>query len=285
MSAFVTAWTLRWMGSTAHCEPSATAAVPQRAHPVRAWWARRRFAYGQTGSGKSYTLFGQENDPTVFGAGHGPLPASAGIIPRAIRDVFAGVRAAPAGRSITLHCSFMQIYNENLFDLLRDPARQVPLAVHEDSASGIFVEGLSEFAVRNQQDCFELLQRGDENRAIRQTYMNEHSSRSHAIFQLTVRSAVTAVRAAPHSRVGMVLAQVEQRDADTDTVTRSKLNLVDLAGARSRRPNAAPCRRPPVSDAGRAGSEKWNMGVDMDDPHIAEMTNINLRSAPRAPLL
>lgn len=91
--------------------------------------------------------------------------------------------------------------------------RQAPLSIHEDSTHGIYVRGLSEFMgsfpgsaprargppsippaglhrpVRSRHDCLQLLRMGDDNRAIRHTHMNEFSSRSHAIFQLTVRDA------------------------------------------------------------------------------------------------
>lgn len=135
-----------------------------------------------------------------------------------------------ADAQATVFCSFVQIYNEQIFDLLRDTQMNAPLEIHEDRKNDIFVEGLSEYAVRSVSDCLQLLQCGEQNRAVRSTHMNQVSSRSHSVFQLLL----------------------EQRRKD-GTVLKSKFNLVDLAG-----------------------SEKWNMGTEMQDHHISEMTNINL---------
>ncbi|KAJ8530358.1 hypothetical protein ON010_g14553 [Phytophthora cinnamomi] len=186
------------------------------------------FAYGQTGSGKSFTMFGAETDLSRYRPGL--QNSQAGIIPRAIKEIFAATVQMEADAQATVFCSFVQIYNEQIFDLLRDTQMNAPLEIHEDRKNGIFVEGLSEYAVRSVSDCLQLLQCGEQNRAVRSTHMNQVSSRSHSVFQLLL----------------------EQRRKD-GTVLKSKFNLVDLAG-----------------------SEKWNMGAEMQEHHISEMTNINL---------
>jgi len=81
-----------------------------------------------------------------------------------------------------VYCSFLQIYNEKLFDLLQDRRSDKPLQIREDKHNGIFVEGQSEYVVNNAQDCFMLLKRGEQSRITRQTSSNIHSSRSHTIF-------------------------------------------------------------------------------------------------------
>lgn len=88
----------------------------------------------------------------------------------------------------TLYCSFIQIYNEKLYDLLQDPDIEHPLVIREDKNAGIFVEGLTEYVVEKDRDCFILLKRGERNRVTRSTYMNASSSRSHSIFQLHIES-------------------------------------------------------------------------------------------------
>ncbi|GMF50816.1 unnamed protein product [Phytophthora fragariaefolia] len=186
------------------------------------------FAYGQTGSGKSFTMFGAETDLSRYRPGL--QNSQAGIIPRAIKEIFAATVQMEADAQATVFCSFVQIYNEQIFDLLRDTQMNAPLEIHEDRKNGIFVEGLSEYAIRSVSDCLQLLQCGEQNRAVRSTHMNQVSSRSHSVFQLLL----------------------EQRRKD-GTVLKSKFNLVDLAG-----------------------SEKWNMGAEMQEHHISEMTNINL---------
>jgi hypothetical protein len=67
----------------------------------------------------------------------------------------------------TVYCSFLQIYNEKLFDLLQDRKNDKPLHIREDKHAGIFVEGQSEYVVSNTQDCFKLLKRGETSRITR----------------------------------------------------------------------------------------------------------------------
>ena len=147
--------------------------------------------------------------------------AKLGIIPRSIEHIFNELeqkyyRAMEEGNTdanpddFTVYCSFLQIYNEKLFDLLQDRHGEKPLNIREDKHAGIFVEGQSEYAVSNAADCYTLLKRGEASRITRQTRSNIHSSRSHTIFQLLVEANK------PNAR-GMLM--------------RGKLNLCDLAGS------------------------------------------------------
>ncbi|CAM9568010.1 unnamed protein product, partial [Laminaria digitata] len=108
--------------------------------------------------------------------------------------------------------SLVQLYNEQLYDMLRDPQRQHPLAIHEQPQAGIYVQGLSEYAVHSAEECLQLLKIGREHRAIRETHMNQASSRSHSIFQIVVEQKRRSAR-------------------DGERILRSKFNLVDLAGS------------------------------------------------------
>ena len=155
------------------------------------------FAYGQTGSGKTYTMCGPEDEETV-----GP---KRGIIPRALETLFARLKTAGS-----MFCSFTQIYNEKIFDLLRDPEMGTSLNIHNDSDGSIFVKGLSQFKIRTLDDALMLLERGAINRATRSTTMNQSSSRSHSVFQVILTQPLKG-------KGGSVL--------------QSKLNLVDLAGS------------------------------------------------------
>lgn len=145
------------------------------------------FAYGQTGSGKTYTMFGQHWDDNSKGQQNtiGGLRFDGdidrflrdkerlGIIPRSIEYVFtdlerlvnerfeANFANASFDPGFTVYCSFLQIYNEKLFDLLQDRDQSRPLVIREDKYAGIFVEGQSEYVVTNAQDCFTLLKRGE----------------------------------------------------------------------------------------------------------------------------
>ena len=170
------------------------------------------FAYGQTGSGKSHTMFGPPGH--VQNLSHGAdLDRDSGVIQRAIVDVFERVKASRQVNeddAIQYRCSFLQIYNEQVFDMLSDPKRARPLDVHEHTRDGVFVSGLQQVRVQTVGDMLKLLRRGERARAVRETNMNQGSSRSHSIFQFTVERKLTA---------------------GAQFATRSKFNLVDLAGS------------------------------------------------------
>jgi Kinesin motor domain len=158
------------------------------------------FAYGQTSSGKTHTMQGPSSAETIVGPKRSLRPGQdAGVIPRAVADLFSGVQAmieaevqhpdsaAGGGPRISLWCSLVQIYNEQVYDMLRDPHRSHPLAIHDDAASGsTYCQGLSEYAVHSAAECLQLLRTGEDHRAVRETHMNQASSRSHSIFQVEI---------------------------------------------------------------------------------------------------
>jgi hypothetical protein len=178
-------------------------------------------AYGQTGSGKTFTMFGAEWEsnnpaPQVYYENRLPRPikkstrpaiSKGGIIPNSILHLF---QSLPNNKPVTIYCSFLQIYNEKIFDLLQNPSRDKPLNIREERENGIFVENLAEYVVESVEDCIYLLRQGDKNRVVRQTKFNHHSSRSHTIFQLLVESDKANKRG---------------------VIKRAKLNLCDLAGS------------------------------------------------------
>ena len=172
------------------------------------------FAYGQTGSGKTHTMFGpkwEESIANILSGGYKNNDFFAnvenhGLIPRTISHLFNTINM----ETHTMYCSFIQVYNEKLYDLLQDPEIEHPLIIREDKMAGMFVEGLTEYVVEKDRDWFILLKRGERNRVTRSTYMNASSSRSHSIFQLLIESNKVDSN-------GMFI--------------RSKLNLWDLAGS------------------------------------------------------
>ena len=154
--------------------------------------------YGQTGSGKTHTMFGSDWSNIIRrGGGERQEQATflrsieqdenyAGIIPRTIHLLF-GELITRRRKFIKVYCSFLQIYNEQMADLLHDEPRQPQkLLIHENKQDGIYVEGLNEVAVEDPDQCLELMRRGERNRVVRQTHMNVKSSRSHTIFTLLV---------------------------------------------------------------------------------------------------
>jgi kinesin family protein 3/17 len=135
-----------------------------------------------------------------------------GVIPRAIAEIFETSKSRDV-LQCSIYCSFVQIYNENLYDMLRDSNMDVPLTIREDQQrKEIYVQGLSEYNVKSVADTLNLLQIAEENRAIRETHMNQFSSRSHSIFQIFVE-------------------QKRLAEDGGEIQLRAKFNLVDLAGS------------------------------------------------------
>ncbi|XP_073190970.1 kinesin-like protein KIF9 isoform X5 [Lepidochelys kempii] len=158
--------------------------------------------YGQTGAGKTYTMTGATESYK-----------HRGIIPRAIQQVFRAVEER-IDQSITVRMSYLEIYNETLFDLLstmpHDMSGDTHMAVVE-YPQGVFVKGLSIYPASHEEDALNLLFEGETNRIIGEHTLNKNSSRSHCIFTIYIES---------HSRI---LSDAKY--------TASKMNLVDLAGS------------------------------------------------------
>lgn len=223
------------------------------------------FAYGQTGTGKTHTVLGidmwqlahvsAESEGFSPGSPRGASGAAEaaamltaaerkreawGLVPRAMSYLFDRLEEAKGERMYKVHCSYLEIHNERVFDLLRyeeSRALRGGLDVVQDKRRGVSVPDAVEVQVTSEEEVLLLLWKGARNRSISATDMNEHSSRSHTIFQVVI----------------------EQRPVDSATgekrvVTRSKLNMVDLAG-----------------------SEKWKTHqlTSFSEKRISELTAIN----------
>ncbi|CAA3022560.1 kinesin KIN-12D [Olea europaea subsp. europaea] len=173
------------------------------------------FAYGQTGSGKTYTMLGGIDELEVT-----PSP-NRGMTPRIFEFLFARIRAEEIRRDERLKfnckCSFLEIYNEQITDLL-DPS-STNLMLREDVKKGVYVENLSEFEVQTVGDILQLLSQGSANRKVAATNMNRESSRSHSVFTCVIES---------------------RWENDSTTNFRfARLNLVDLAGSERQKTSGA----------------------------------------------
>ncbi|KAG6895392.1 hypothetical protein C0992_001525 [Termitomyces sp. T32_za158] len=133
------------------------------------------FAYGQTASGKTFTLSGNESEP--------------GIIPRAMRDVFSFIRQTPE-REYLLRCSYLEIYNEAIHDLLAPPtsAAKNPVQIQGGLGNEVILAPLREEVVTSLKGVKEVLRRGEGNRRTACTDWNERSSRSHSVFRMVIES-------------------------------------------------------------------------------------------------
>ncbi len=179
-------------------------------------------AYGQTGSGKTYTMFGAEwtfnflnnnlnrkiiKDEFNFLIDKDfildPFSSTNGIIPRIIFELFDIINKEKKNEKIKISCSYIQVYNERIYDLLIDNTfnykkreftmnsnknqsekifDQQPLKLRDDNYRGVIIEGALEILVNTFYDIFQLLRIGELNRKKRQTNKNDMSSRSHTIF-------------------------------------------------------------------------------------------------------
>ncbi|CAD8191225.1 unnamed protein product [Paramecium octaurelia] len=181
------------------------------------------FLYGQTGSGKTYTMLGKENDE--------------GVLLQSFKDLFAKIEA-DLNKTYVLRCSYFEIYNEQIFDLLKPSSKlQETLQVNEDQKKEFYVKGLIEQSVSSINEIFDVLKRGEINRHYAQTAMNHNSSRSHAIFRLYVQSITNNfIRQYRREQSQHKFPTLEQLEAENNQlkgamVTESVLNFVDLAGS------------------------------------------------------
>ncbi|XP_077869154.1 kinesin-like protein KIF15, partial [Saccoglossus kowalevskii] len=141
---------------------------------------------GQTGSGKTFTMVGPSEECDSF------QHELRGVIPRSFEYIFNLISREREKRGPSFEflckCSFLEIYNEQIFDLL-DPA-SVGLHLRENIRKGVFVDGLIEQSVTSAFDAYQVLKNGWINRRVASTSMNRESSRSHAVFTLTIESKV-----------------------------------------------------------------------------------------------
>ncbi|KAF2875050.1 kinesin family protein-like protein [Massariosphaeria phaeospora] len=158
------------------------------------------FAYGQTGSGKSYSMMG-------YGQEYG-------VIPKICQNMFEKITAIQQDKNVscTVEVSYLEIYNERVRDLL-NPSTKGNLRVREHPSTGPYVEDLAKLVVRSFAEIENLMDEGNKARTVAATNMNETSSRSHAVFTLTLTQ--------------------KRHDVETSMSGEkvAKISLVDLAGS------------------------------------------------------
>lgn len=171
------------------------------------------FAYGMTGTGKTFSMQGTANQP--------------GTIPLAITDIFSYIRENPE-REFLLRVSYLEIYNEKIFDLLNQSTpgqtQTEEIKLREDSKRGVYASPLKEEIVQSPNQLLRVISRGDQARRTGSTQFNARSSRSHAVVQIVVES-----RARVPSQ-----GDKDMRRSDRilpGGVLVSTLSLIDLAGS------------------------------------------------------
>ena len=150
-------------------------------------------AYGQTGSGKTFTM----------GSGYtiGIKEEELGIIPRVIKLIFEEVEKRKNKADIVIKCAFLEIYNEELHDLLDHQAmgpggvidrfiQKKEIQIREEKNGNISLYGLREDKVNSAEELAACLDKGSNFRSTASTLMNNCSSRSHAIFTISIEQSI-----------------------------------------------------------------------------------------------
>lgn len=229
------------------------------------------FAYGQTGTGKTYTMEGlgrrklstsdantkrkrsvsserqtssakssEQMQYKQFPSTIEPstdrqqsTEETAGIIPRTFQQIFDHI-ARNTKTQFLIRASYLEIYQEEIRDLLRKD-KNTKLELHERTDIGVYVKDLTSFVCKSITEIERVMRVGNQNRIVGATDMNEHSSRSHAIFMITVEQQST-VNDAHQAVNGSNQTQAVANKVNKDRVIRvGKLNLVDLAGSERQR--------------------------------------------------
>ncbi|KAK5145134.1 Kinesin-related motor protein [Rachicladosporium monterosium] len=194
------------------------------------------FAYGQTGTGKTYTMSGDIADTL-------PIPDAAGIIPRALHSLFARLSEEDAEKcEYSVKCSFIELYNEELRDLLAaDGSSKLKIfdEANKNGRSTTLVQGMEESHIKSAPNGIRLLREGSHKRQVAATQCNDLSSRSHTVFTVTVYMKRTA-------------------ETGEEFVSAGKLNLVDLAGSENIQRSGAENKR--AAEAGLINKSLLTLG-------------------------
>ncbi|XP_059287103.1 kinesin-like protein KIN-12B isoform X1 [Lycium ferocissimum] len=197
------------------------------------------FAYGQTGSGKTYTIWGPANALLEENLTNDQQ----GLAPRVFQRLFERIeeeqiKHADKQLMYQCRCSFLEIYNEQITDLL--DSSQKNLQIREDVKTGVYVENLTEECVSSMKDVTKLLMKGVSNRRTGATSVNAESSRSHSVFTCVVESRCKSM-------------------ADgISHLKRSRINLVDLAGSERQKLTGAAGER--LKEAGNINKSLSQLG-------------------------
>lgn len=159
------------------------------------------FAYGQTGTGKTYTMQGAWLDPE-----------KRGVIPNSFDHIFTHISRSQSDKQYLVRASYLEIYREEIRDLIDPNHANTRLELRESPDTGVYVRDLTSCVCKSIKEIEEVMNMGNQARAVGATDMNEHSSRSHALFLITVECSQPGPDGRKHIRVG-------------------RLNLVDLAGS------------------------------------------------------
>eukprot|EP01060_Flectonema_neradi_P027423 TRINITY_DN3702_c4_g1_i1.p1 TRINITY_DN3702_c4_g1~~TRINITY_DN3702_c4_g1_i1.p1 ORF type:complete len:899 (+),score=199.44 TRINITY_DN3702_c4_g1_i1:58-2697(+) len=185
------------------------------------------FAYGQTSSGKSFTMLGEGKH--------------VGIVPYAVEDMFSIVAEQQRnGKDFVIKCSMLEIYNEQLRDLLAPPDSTSTLRIVNSPMRGVYVDGAVRQTVTSTDQFIKYIHKEAEARRVTASHsMSERSSRSHCIVRLDVECWETSGTESKITDASFESDNLREVDArgnpiniqQSDCLKMSALHLVDLAGS------------------------------------------------------
>ena len=175
-------------------------------------------------SGKTYSMMGGYSDE------------SRGLIPRICADLFEHIKSTP-NIEFKVEISYLEIYAEQIRDLLNSDSNTSNLKVREHPTTGPYVDGITLVPVENFYAVHQFMLFGSKKRVTAATKMNDTSSRSHAVFIVYVNQYIKASENAPTVTRASENAQPISKISETphtilsQLISQSKLCLVDLAGS------------------------------------------------------
>ena len=134
-------------------------------------------AYGVTGTGKTHTIFGD----LALSNGED------GVAIKACEYLFNKLNKEYFSDDYEIKVSYIEIYNENVIDLLNNENENISLMIIEDPNKGVYVHNVKEFIINNTNELKKLICQGNKRRTMAPTNQNKFSSRSHAILQLSLK--------------------------------------------------------------------------------------------------
>lgn len=197
------------------------------------------FVYGQTGAGKTHSLIGRNTN--------GKITENSGILPRSIDYLFWMIKNNPEYKThlFNIKCSFLEIYNENLYDLIG--ASNTNSSENSNHGRGLFirdqgdsvkVENLTEHPITSFEQALELVMIGLKNRVTASTAVNKESSRSHAVFSIYIEN--------------------KMKVNNKKVTKRSVFHLIDLAGSERQKNTETIGER--TKEAGKINKSLMNLG-------------------------
>lgn len=189
------------------------------------------FAYGQTGSGKTYTIQGPDGPHRAEDKG-----LTVRILEYIFRKLSRAQRASPNYHYIC-ECSYLELYQEQLQDLLADETKKLDL--REDLKKGVYVDNMTKIPIRSAEDAEGLFLCGAKKRHVAFSKANDQSSRSHAIFTIYI--------------------QIQELNEEGMTAIKSSmLHIVDLAGSERQKNTEASGTR--LQEAGTINKSLTHLG-------------------------